>query len=168
MSRLVKVIRALIDMRTSKYDLTAHYPAKVLAQSADLSTVDVRPDSPKFNDQLKVPIRLPFPGLQIKVSAGARVHLAFEEMRETKMVAIPCWEPGNLVEIRFGGGTAAIGRVGDAVNCQYLVFSSGGTFVGTFPFTPAGLAAATAAAVGGGVVVPIAGAIAAGSPNAKG
>jgi len=153
--RLRAAIRKLVHQDVPIDRLTVHR-AVVVAQSADLSTVDVMPDDKSLVDgTAKVPLRTP-PGVTISMSKGARVHLVFEDRSPAGMVAIPS-EPSNLTVWHFDGGTKSVARVDDKVSCgtAALVFNSGALITVIPDNAGATAAIAAAIAVTGNVVVDL-------------
>jgi hypothetical protein len=109
------------------------YEASIQGQ-ADDDTVDVLPDDPKLRgDGLqRVPIRHGLPGVTVRVAEGSRCLLGFENGDPSKPY-VSLWAAGSVTEIRFGGGTIGVARVGDPVACSLPVLSAIGTLNGS-PF----------------------------------
>ena len=57
------------------------YRAKVVAQSDDNDTVDVRPDDPLLPDMAKIPLRHGVPGLRVSVAMGSYVLVGWDDGR---------------------------------------------------------------------------------------
>jgi hypothetical protein len=94
------LFQTLVKRAAPDVDPYALWPATVVAQSADLSTVDVRADSPKLASAglSVVPLRLGVPGIQVKVAANARVLIGFEGGDRTRPVAT-LWDATSVQEI---------------------------------------------------------------------
>jgi hypothetical protein len=69
------------------------YRAKVVAQSDDADTVDVRPDDPLLPDMAKIPLRHGFPGLRVHVANGSYLLVGWDNGRPDKAYA-SLWAPG--------------------------------------------------------------------------
>lgn len=103
-----------------KIDALALYPSTVVSQNAD-GTLELHPDDPRWPGLSSVPVRLGIPGAKVKVAAGARVLVGFAGGDAQRPIA-ELWESGSVTEldltatnIILNAGTAAVGRVGDAV-----------------------------------------------------
>ncbi len=107
-------LAALIRSVLSRVDYFAFYAAKVVAQSADLSTVDLVPDDTKLPGLQAIPVRLGMPGCAVQVAAGARVLLGFENGDPSRPFAA-LWGTSGLTLIKLAGGGAAAARNGDSV-----------------------------------------------------
>jgi hypothetical protein len=57
------------------------YRAKVVAQSDDADTVDVRPDDPSLPDMANIPLRHGVPGLRVSVAMGSYVLVGWDDGR---------------------------------------------------------------------------------------
>lgn len=119
-------IRALIRQELVALQRRGHFPAKVVVQHGDL-TVDVQPDSPYLPGLSGLQLRVPMPGAALKVEAGSRVHVVFEDGDTKRPVAVPVFDQdaGRLVELDVGdadtaitlaAGTSGVARVGDNWN----------------------------------------------------
>jgi len=75
--RLKRALQGLIRTTVPEVDYLAFYPARVVAQAADLS-LDLIPDDARLPTLQRVPLRLGVPGVEAKVQAGSRVLLFFE------------------------------------------------------------------------------------------
>jgi len=90
--------------RPEELDYALLYPSTVLKDHGDMH-LDLRPDHAALPDLVRVPLRLFLPGAYVKVRAGGRVLLGFEEADPTRPVAY-LWEAGAVavVEVRTAGG----------------------------------------------------------------
>lgn len=119
--RIKAALFDLVDARTSRFDYGALYAATVKSQAAD-GSVGITFDDPRFPPADGIPLRLGLPGVTVKVSAGARVLVGFENQDPSRPRAT-LWEVSGLLELHvdpsvvtvFNGGTANVGRVGDTV-----------------------------------------------------
>jgi hypothetical protein len=57
------------------------YRAKVVAQSDDAETVDVRPDDPTLPDMANIPLRHGVPGARVSVAMGSYVLVGWDDGR---------------------------------------------------------------------------------------
>lgn len=132
-------LQAIIDARLADLRRLPHFPGKVVQQHADL-TVDVQPDSPYLPGLTALQLRVPFPGATVKVAAGSRVAVVFEDGDTKRPVAVPLFErdAGGLVELDVGdagtninlaAGTQGAARVGDA--CNFALTAGPYTVVGS-------------------------------------
>lgn len=110
--RIKDALIRFIETAMSRVDYFALYPAKVISQNGD-GSLELRPDSTKLPQDLsKVPIRLGLPGVEVKVAAGARVLLGFENGNPNSPVAT-LWEKHSLNEIIITAATkVTIGGTG--------------------------------------------------------
>lgn len=91
-------------------DLYAYYPAKVVGQSSDGTTVDVQPDSARLPGMTALRLRLP-PGYAAKVdvSQGPRVMIGWEEGDPSRPFATPAWDPSTAVlSVTVTGGAVHV------------------------------------------------------------
>lgn len=99
-------------------DFHALYPAKVVSQNSDDGTLELAADSDHIKLPSRVPLRLGLPGVAVKVQAGARVLVGFENGDEHAPVAL-LWEAAGLLELDLGVGATA-GVVLDTLISQAL------------------------------------------------
>lgn len=83
-------------------DFHALYPSRVISQNSD-GTLELIPDSSHIKLPSKVPLRLGLPGVAVKVAAGARVLVGFENGDEHTPVAL-LWEASGLTQLQLGVG----------------------------------------------------------------
>lgn len=120
--RLLAPFAALVRRLTARIDYLALYACRVVAQNTDL-TLELQPDDARIPSLSAVPIRHGLPGVTVRVAAGARVLLAFENGDPSKPVAT-LWDSASVEEIVFAGGTKKVAREDDEVS------------LGTFAYTP--------------------------------
>ena len=108
--RVKGAFRALVRLAMRRIDYVALYPAKVAAQNQD-GTLELMPEHSKVPPMSKVPIRLGIPGATVRVSAGARVLVGFEN-GDPKRPYAGLWDTASLVEFVIDGGSNAVARVG--------------------------------------------------------
>lgn len=119
--RLRASFAALVQTLTARFDYGALYAVTVKNQSAN-GTLGVVFDDPRFSPVDGVLVRLGLPGVAVKVEAGARGMLGFENQDPSKPRVMQ-WDTPHLLELHvdpsvmtvFNGGTANVGRVGDSV-----------------------------------------------------
>lgn len=150
------------------------YAATVVRQLAS-GLLEVKPDdvaAAPAGGWTDIPIRSGLPGTSVKVSAGQRVRIFFEDGDRTKPVAA-LWDEGVAVdEIKFAGGTKSIARVDDTVDCGKLTIIAA---AGAAPvvYTPPGgspVTCGTLAATGltGNITINLSGKITSGNDRLKG
>lgn len=110
---LERIIRWV--MRDTLYHGT--YSSTVQLQHED-DSLDLLPDDSRVRGTGlgHVPIRHGLPGVRVRVSAGARMMLGFEN-GDPRAPYAALWEPGAIESISFDGGTRPIARKGDPVAC---------------------------------------------------
>src|SRR5690606_7995104 len=93
-------------------DYSRAYPCRVSAQNADL-TLQLVPDDPvmKGSGLDRVPIRYPAPGMELKVSSGARCMLEFEGGDPARPV-VTAWDSGAITELKVVPSGLPAGRQG--------------------------------------------------------
>jgi hypothetical protein len=74
--RLKAALAAFVRSVTSRLDYLALYSCKVLSQNGD-GTLELQPDDARLPGLSKVPIRIGVPGVDVKVTPGAKVLLGF-------------------------------------------------------------------------------------------
>jgi hypothetical protein len=109
---LVKLVLGLV----ARTDYHALYPAKVVAQNADL-TLELQPETAKLPALSKVPIAVGIPGAKVKMAAGAQVLLGFEG-GDPKRPKAMLWGESTIVELTLNGGTRNVAHVGSTVSGQ--------------------------------------------------
>lgn len=97
--RIKGSLRRIVRLATAGVDYHAHYACKVVSQNAD-GTLELHPDEARIGDTSKVPIRLGIPGAAVKVAAGSRVMVGFENGDPARPVAT-LWEASSVQEIVF-------------------------------------------------------------------
>jgi hypothetical protein len=106
--QLADIVRKMIY----HVDYYATYAAKVVQQRAD-GSLDLIFDHPRIPAMQRVAIRYPFPGASLKVAAGARVLVSFEDGSPAKPYAF-AWQSPGLEEVQIGG-SRPIARQSDTV-----------------------------------------------------
>lgn len=116
--RFKAALEAFLDRWGRKFDYYASYPSRVVLQNDD-GTLDLVPDDvrndrgelvKRFPQVSRVTMRLPFPGVEVRVKKDSRVLLAFEAGDPARPVAT-LWELASLEEIKV---TASVKVVVDA------------------------------------------------------
>lgn len=128
--RIKSAFTRIVLSIVARTDYHALYPATALAQNADLS-LELRPDNPKMPQLSKVKIRTGIPGVSIKVAAGARFLLGYEN-GDPKRPYAGLWDTSELVEISFNGGLVGLAKAGH----QHDYVSPVGAAVTTNGVTP--------------------------------
>jgi len=95
-------LKLLIQHHMQFVNAFPHFPAKVVVQNADLS-VDVAPDSNFLPSMQALPLRMPAPGVVLKVQPGSRVQVVFENGDRAGPVAVPIWDQdaGETLELEI-------------------------------------------------------------------
>ena len=106
-------VDAVVRRALRRVDYLAHYPARVVSQSA-AGLLDLVPDDPRVPPCSGVPIRYGLPGVTVTVPAGERVTLTYEGGDPSKPVAC-LWTAGAVTRITVNGATARAAREGDDV-----------------------------------------------------
>lgn len=137
MSAPLDALRAIIEgLVGSRLDRLALYPARVVAQSADKTRLDLQPDDARIPPCAGVPIRHGLPGVTVTVAAGARVLLGYAAGDPMQPYAA-LWEAGSVVSLSVNGGSTRVARVGDTVASHTHSYTDGGTPMTTGPASPA-------------------------------
>ena len=168
--RMLRNLAAIVRGVFPNILFLAKYPCTVQAQNSD-GTLELKPDSSLLPTYSNVQYKTGVPGIKLKVAANARCTLYFENGLRVSPRAV-LWENPGLVSlditasseislvaqaVNLGAnpGSAAVGRVGDAVQVT---------------LSPAAVATIIAPSGGGpctGGGVPLSGTIQAGSPIVK-
>jgi hypothetical protein len=106
-------VDAVVRRALRRVDYLAHYPARVVSQSAS-GLLDLVPDDPRIPPCSGVPVRHGLPGVTVVVPAGERVTLAYEGGDPSKPVAV-LWTSGTVTRIVVNGASARAAREGDDV-----------------------------------------------------
>ncbi len=101
---------------TPQLDYLAFYRARLVAQSDDLTTVDVQPDRADLLPPLsKIPLRVGIPGSTASVSPGAYVFVGWDGGDPQKAYALPIWDGGaTVLKLTFVANRIEIGGGADA------------------------------------------------------
>lgn len=126
MDRISASFNKLVRGIVAPTDYHALYPARVVSQNAD-GTLELQPDLSKIPPLSKVPIRTGIPGVTVKLSAGARVLLGFEN-GDPKRYYAGLWDTATLVELVVNGG--AIGLAKANHTHDYSLAAVGGSPIG--------------------------------------
>lgn len=98
--RQSRAIRAIVDHSTARLDFSSPMHVRVVAQNANL-TLEIKPDDPRYPGISKVPIRAGLPGVWVRVAAGARAVLEFEDGDPGRPV-VTAFEPDGMTTLSFG------------------------------------------------------------------
>lgn len=104
LQRIASVVDALVGRRI---DCSNHYPAQCLSDSAADGSVELIADDPRIRGtgMERVPVRPGLPGTTVKLAAGARVTLYFED-NDVKKPAASLWQGGaGVLEILIEADT---------------------------------------------------------------
>jgi len=136
------VVDAVIRRALRRVDYLAHYPARVVSQSA-AGLLDLVPDDARVPPCSGVPIRYGLPGVTAVVPVGERVTLTYEAGDPSKPVAT-LWTAGSMTSAAINGSTRQAARTNDTTADGALVFSflaatpSPGLTTMTITYTPPG------------------------------
>lgn len=81
--RIAKLVQAIVGPLLEPIDYLAQYPA-VIVQQDDDGTLHVTPDDDRIAGMTGVPLRAFLPGVEVKVKAGGRVLVGWENARDPK------------------------------------------------------------------------------------
>lgn len=98
--RIKTAIAGLARVGLSQVDYLGFYPCRVDSQNAD-GTLELTPEASHVAKQSKVPIRLGLPGAAVKVQAGSRVMLGWENADSTTPFASLWGGPNTTVELKL-------------------------------------------------------------------
>lgn len=164
--RLWRSFRELVDAHVGRR-LTFFGAWDYVVVSTDGQTVSARVASSDvpLPDLVGAPYAPGLAGENVRLAVGGRCVVRFRNGDPTKPEVIGGDYGAAPTSIAFAGGGAAAARVGDSVDCGWIVFTSGGTFNSYYPGTTAGAiaAAAQATAISGIAVHLFGGTIASGS-----
>ena len=133
---------AVLRRALRRVDYLAHYPARVVSQSAS-GLLDLVPDDSRVPPCSGVPIRYGLPGVTAVVPAGERVTLTYEGGDPSKPVAT-LWTAGAMTSAAINGSTRQAARTDDTTADGAIVFSftantpSPGLTTMTITYTPPG------------------------------
>jgi hypothetical protein len=74
---IINAIQTIVKQQTIGVDYFGLYEAKVIAQSADGTTLDVQPVDKRFAGTQRVQLRHGLPGMNVQVTPGAKILLGF-------------------------------------------------------------------------------------------
>lgn len=110
-------IAELVADALPEVDLMSLYEAKVVTQSADLSTVDLRPVDSRIPGLTKVPLHNP-PGYKAQISSGGLVRVGWAGGDPSKPFAFTY--TGGVQLITIGGdGSAQFAALSNKVNANF-------------------------------------------------
>ena len=101
--RFKLALEAIVKRITARYDYAVMYPCSVISQNGD-GSLELKPDSAKLPGLSNIKIRYGIQGCTVKVSAGARVLLGFDNADPAAPFAA-IWDPGSLTEIVITAST---------------------------------------------------------------
>lgn len=108
-----KHLRAFVARELSSLPFHAKWPTKVVAQDGE-GKLELQPDGSTVPGEAKVPIRHGVPGLTVKVPAGTRVLLTYEEGDPARPVA-EGWESGTPLEVALESDVSLSFKSADVV-----------------------------------------------------
>ena len=155
LARGVAPLKNLVNRWLARVDYFAFYHARVSAQSADGSTVDVIPDDDRLpQDSMRgIELRLGLPGVTVKVQSGCYVMVGFDSGKPNLPYAT-LWDLGSTtLEINIQASTKV------DISCGAAAFSMDGlTGIiklnnGTLPIARVGDTAGSFPIVGGNPLV---------------
>lgn len=138
--QLIAELSAFVGRKLRKLLLAKLYPGTVKSQDATTLSVDVQPDDPSELGQSGfsgVQLALGLPGFRVKLPAGVKLRQWWDAWDPARPLAGLFDQGCPVNEVVFDGGTQAVARVDDAVQCGRLegaAPSGGGPVV--FTWTP--------------------------------
>ncbi len=114
-------INAIIKQETAHIDYFTLYDAKIVAQSADNTTVDIQPGDPRLPGMSKVPLRLGIPGATVQVTPGGFIRLGWDRGNPSMPYAA-LWQGGETPVKTIIKGTTVY--VGDETGAQFIAMSN--------------------------------------------
>jgi hypothetical protein len=109
-------IKKLVDAQLARrgIDYTKRYQAKVITQSGDFSTVDVKPVNPALPGLSKVPVMWGIPGVTAQIAPGDLVMIGFDSADPSKPYACD-WQPAaTTIQLNITATTIDIKANGNA------------------------------------------------------
>ncbi len=129
-----------IRQATGDAAFARRYAAEVVAQHAS-GKVSLKLDSALMPELDNVPIVYGLPGVRAEVDPGARCRVEFVDGNPQKPEVVG-WEHDGMSRLVFDGGSQAMARVDDDVDCGSLTITCS-TGVITALYAPAGVGGAT-------------------------
>jgi hypothetical protein len=111
LERFKRVLISFIRNATRRMDYLALYPATVLKDHGN-HELDLRPDQVELPALVRVPLRLGIPGATVKVKAGARVLLGFDNGDPDKPTC-QLWSTGTLELLKISTGQGHVVTIDD-------------------------------------------------------
>ena len=106
LDRLKGALEGIVRTAVAQHDFYAEYSCKVVSQDGD-GNLDLEPDDPRIPGMQGIPIRYGIPGVTVKVSGGARVHVGWENGDPKKPYAA-IWEPSSLLSLTVTAATKIV------------------------------------------------------------
>lgn len=104
--RVKESAAAFVRSVLPQMDYFGLYRGQVVAQSGDLATVDVQPDSPKLPGMSAVPLRLGLPGCAVQVAPGCGVLVGWDG-GDPQRPYCALWDNGATdIALKLGSPTA--------------------------------------------------------------
>lgn len=136
-ARLLEAFGEVVRRIMRGVRLHARYLGSVVSQASD-GSVEVKFDRDQVQGTDGIPLRLGLPGFKVKVPAGVRGAVGFEE-GDAGRPAMMGFDQGSAVtEVAFDGGTRAVARVDDTITAGTLSWSSPSGGVVALSWTPPG------------------------------
>ncbi len=102
-------IAAIVRQEMASIDYFTLYDAKIVSQSADLTTVDIQPGDPRLPGMSKVPLRMGLPGASAQVTPGGFIRLGWDRGNPSMPYAA-LWQGGESpIKVILKGATVYIG-----------------------------------------------------------
>ncbi len=116
-----EAIGAIVRQELAGIDYFTLYDAKIVAQSADGTTVDIQPGDPRLPGMSKVPLRPGVPGVTVQVAPGGFIRLGWDRGNPS-MPYCALWQGGETPVKTVIKGTTVY--IGDETGAQFIAMSN--------------------------------------------
>jgi len=107
--RIKQDLVALLRAAEPRLDYFALYRAKVLAQSSDRATLDLRPDDVRLPEMVGIPLKHGIPGATVEVPPGGHVMIGWDN-GDPASVFCALWEAGlTPITVTLNAATLELG-----------------------------------------------------------
>jgi len=135
--RLLESFSELVRRIMQGVRLHVRYLGAVVSQAAD-GSVGVKFDRDAVAGTDGIPLRLGLPGFRVKVPAGVRLAVGFEEGDAARPAVVGFDQGSQVTEVAFDHGTKAVARVDDAITAGTISWASPVAGSVAVSFTPPG------------------------------